>query len=313
MLDVRRMRVLREVARRGSFSAAAEALAYTQSAVSQQIAALEREAGTRLVERNARGVRLTDAGHVVVRHADAILARLADAESELEAIAGLRGGRLRLASFPSAGASIMPKAIAVFRERHPAVELSLQLQEPDDAVALIRGGEIDIALTISATFETACAYGPGIEERHLLDDPMYVILPQSHPLARKRALKIEDLAEEQWTLGATGTCPDTSIFLRTCQAAGFEPRISFESNDYPAIQGFVAAGMGVSFIPDLALMTVREDVVVRSLGTSPPVRCIMAATLTDSYCSPARDAMLGILREVGEEFGSSRRELSLAS
>src|SRR4051795_7430218 len=112
MLDVRRMRVLREVARRGSFSAAAESLAYTQSAVSQQVAALEREAGTRLVERNARGVRLTDAGQALCQHADAILSRLADAECELEAIAGLRGGRLRLTTFATAGATIVPQAIA---------------------------------------------------------------------------------------------------------------------------------------------------------------------------------------------------------
>src|SRR4051794_41887262 len=120
MLDVRRMRVLREVAARGSFSAAADALAYTQSAVSQQIAALEREAGTRLVERSARGVRLTDAGRALVEHADAILARLADAEAELEAIAGLRGGRLRLPSLPPAGATWMPQAMARFRGPPPA-------------------------------------------------------------------------------------------------------------------------------------------------------------------------------------------------
>src|ERR671938_1747645 len=125
MLDVRRLRVLREVALRGSFSAAADALHFTQSAVSQQIAALEREAGMPLVERNARGVRLTHAGEVLVRHADVILARLADAEAELEAIAGLRGGRLRLASFPTAGASIMPVAIARFRQRPPGLELTL--------------------------------------------------------------------------------------------------------------------------------------------------------------------------------------------
>src|ERR671929_1421087 len=110
MLDVRRLRVLREVAARGSFSAAAEALAYTQSAVSQQIAALEREAGTRLVDRSARGVRLTDAGRALVEHADIILARLSDAEAELEAIAGLRRGHLRLGAFPSAGASVIPPA-----------------------------------------------------------------------------------------------------------------------------------------------------------------------------------------------------------
>src|SRR5919198_4999051 len=134
MLDVRRMRVLREVAVRGSFSAAADALSFTQSAVSQQIAALEREAGTVLVERNARGVRLTDAGRALVRHTQAILARLADAEAELEAIAGLRAGRLRLAAFPSAGATIMPEAIARFRERHPGVDLTLEPAEPEEAI-----------------------------------------------------------------------------------------------------------------------------------------------------------------------------------
>src|SRR5918995_188082 len=124
MLDVRRLRVLREVAACGSFSAAADSLAYTQSAVSQQIAALEREAGTTLVERSARGVRLTDAGRTLVEHADVILARLADAEAELEAIAGLRGGRLRLAAFPSAGSTIAPAAIARFRAQHPDVDIS---------------------------------------------------------------------------------------------------------------------------------------------------------------------------------------------
>ncbi len=152
MLDVRRMRVLREVAQRGSFSAAADALAYTQSAVSQQIAALEREAGTRLVERNARGVRLTDAGRALVVHADAILARLADAEAELEAIAGLRGGRLRLAAFPSAGATIMPEAIARFRARHPAVELTLEPADPEPALVKLRSGDADLVLDITGAF-----------------------------------------------------------------------------------------------------------------------------------------------------------------
>src|ERR671929_538128 len=150
MLDVRRMRVLREVALQGSFSAAAEALSFTQSAVSQQIAALEREAGTVLVERSARGVRLTEAGEAVVRHTEAILARLAEAEAELEAIAGLRGGRLRLAAFESAGSTLMPLAIAAFRERHPAVELSMTLAEPEDSLPQLRAGELDIALTFDS-------------------------------------------------------------------------------------------------------------------------------------------------------------------
>src|SRR5436305_1647490 len=138
MLDVRRLRVLKEVAAKGSFSAAAESLAYTQSAVSQQIAALEREAGLQLVERSARGVHLTDAGRVLVRHTDTVLRGLAEAEAELEAMAGLRGGRLRLVAFPSAGASLMPEAIARFRELHPAVEITLAPAEPDEAVELLR-------------------------------------------------------------------------------------------------------------------------------------------------------------------------------
>src|SRR5215210_7778112 len=147
MLDVRRMRVLREVALRGSFSAAADALSFTQSAVSQQVAALEREAGAVLVERGARGVRLTEAGEAVVRHAEAILARLAEAEAELEAIAGLRGGRLRMAAFESAAATIMPLAIARFAQAHPAVELSLSLLEPEESVAALRAGDIDLGVT----------------------------------------------------------------------------------------------------------------------------------------------------------------------
>src|SRR3954453_2234565 len=311
MLDVRRMRVLREVARRGSFSAAAESLAYTQSAVSQQIAALEREAGTRIVERNARGVRLTDAGRALVEHTDVILARLADAEAELEAIAGLRGGRLRLAAFPSAGATIMPEAIARFRARHPAVELTLEPADPDPAPVGLPAGDAHLTLDITGSLRPP--RDDGIERVHLLDDPMYVALPQGHPLAHKRNLKLEELADESWILGTTGSCTDASIFLHSCQLAGFEPHVTFNSDDYFAIQGFVAAGVGASFIPDLALITVRDDIVVRSLGPRPPVRIIWAAALKDSYASPARQAMIHILAEVGGEFAANRRALALAS
>jgi DNA-binding transcriptional LysR family regulator len=311
MLDVRRLRVLREVAARGSFSAAAESLAYTQSAVSQQIAALEREAGTRLVDRSARGVRLTEAGRVLVRHAEAVLARLADAEAELEALAGLRGGRLRLVSFPTGGATIMPRAIAAFRELHPGVELTLEPAEPPDGLAMLRSGGCDIALTIDAPFDAADT--DGIERVHLLDDPMYVLLPCDHPLAAKPRIRLQELSSDPWIGGSTGGCPDTMILLRACAGAGFEPRIVFHSDDYLAIQGFVAAGMGVSLVPDLALLTVRDDVAIRSLGPRPPVRRIQAATMSDGYRSPAVEAMLQILADVGSAFAGERRELALAS
>ena len=311
MLDVRRMRVLREVASRGSFSAAADALDYTQSAISQQVAALEREAGTKLVERGSRGIHLTEAGRALVAHADVILARLADAEAELEAIAGLRGGRLRLGAFPSAGGTIMPPAIARFRERHPGVELTLTPVEPEDGMDLLRSGDLDISLDIRTSF--AANPDDGIDRVPLLDDPMYVALPRNHPMAAKRTLKLEDLSGESWILGSTGSCPDASIFLRSCQAAGFDPRIVFNSDDYPSIQGFIATGMGVSFIPDLALMSVRDDIVVRSLGARPPARHIAAATLKGSYKSPAKQAMIDVLVEIGKEFSRGRAELSLAS
>src|SRR4051794_23083333 len=312
MLDVRRLRVLKEVAAKGSFSAAAESLAYTQSAVSQQIAALEREAGLQLVERTARGVHLTDAGRVLLGHADTILGRLADAEAELEAMAGLRGGRLRLVAFPSAGASIMPEAVARFRDRHPAVEVTLAPAEPDEAVDALRGGEADIGLTIETSW--AKPGDDGLTRTHLIDDPMYLVVPAGHPAAQRKTIRMQDVAEDSWILGsADATCPDSAILVRACNAAGFEPRIAFQSDDYNAIQGFIATGMGVSLIPDLALTTVRSDVVVRSLGAKAPFRRISAITTEGGFCSPAKQAMLEILEETAGEWFGHRRELALAS
>src|SRR5262245_30938323 len=197
MLDVRRMRVLREVAVQGSFSAAAEALSFTQSAVSQQIAALERETGTVLVQRNARGVRLTEAGEALVRHADAVLDRLAEAEAELEAIAGLRGGRLRMASFESGAATLMPMAFALFAQQHPGVELSMTLGEPEEMEPKLRTGEVDVVIGFGARLD----HEDGIERRALIEDPMFLVLPRHHPLVNKRNLRLGDLADEAWIGG----------------------------------------------------------------------------------------------------------------
>ncbi len=312
MLDVRRMKVLKEVAARGSFSAAAEALAYTQSAVSQQIAALEREAGTRLVERNARGVRLTDAGVALVKHADAILARLDAAEQELAAMAGLRGGRVRLIAFPTAAASIGPLAIAEFKDRHPGVDVTMDVMDPPESLSALRSGEADVAITVEAGFDS-CAADGDIDRTLLLEDPMYIALPRDHHLAERTRLRLGDLRDDAWMFGSGGSCPDTSIFMRACQTAGFEPRIAVQSDDYLAIQGMVAAGLGVSVIPDLALVAVRDDVVIRELAHKPPVRHIVAATMTGSWCSPAREAMLEILVEVSKGWAKKRTKLALVS
>src|SRR5829696_6399044 len=169
MLDVRRLKVLREVAARGSFSAAAETLSFTQSAVSQQVAALERESGTKLVERGARGVRLTEAGRALVEHADAILARLEDAEEELAAIAGLRGGRLRIASFQSAGATLVPRALGEFHKRFPDIELAVVMD-----------------------FEHIPTLAPDLDLTLLLHDPYDAVLPSGHALAERDAITLAD-------------------------------------------------------------------------------------------------------------------------
>jgi DNA-binding transcriptional LysR family regulator len=302
MLDVRRMRVLREVAVRGSFSAAAEALSYTQSAVSQQIAALERETGTTLVQRSARGIRLTEAGEALVRHADAVIARLADAEAELDAIAGLRGGRLRLASFSTAGATLLPAAIATFRQRHPGIELSLAEAEPEESVPRLKAGDLELALIFEPNGLLE-GTGGGIDYTHLLDDPFLVALARRHPLAGRARLRLADLAGEAWVCPTDG-CACSRLVLTACRTSGFEPHVSFESDDYLAIQGLVAAGVGVALIPMLGLATVRDDIVVRPLRGQRLVRQVVAATPPSGLRSPATAAMLEILGEQASRYGS---------
>jgi DNA-binding transcriptional LysR family regulator len=312
MLDVKRLKVLREVARSGSFSAAAEELGYTQPAISQQISALEREAGTRLLQRGARGVTLTDAGRSLVEHSDAILARLAAAEEELEAIAGLRGGRLRLASFPTAGATLVPLAIAMFSDRHPDVELSLIEAEPEDALPRLRAGDLDVALTFEYSSLPGSAHeslNEEVELVHLLDDPMYVALPLDHRFARRRTIRLEQLAEESWSQAdCAGLCG--RMHVAACEAAGFEPRVGFESDDYNVVQGLVAAGVAISLIPELALSNLRDDVAIVSLGKRAPVRHVAAATLPSAFRSPATDAMLDILVEAARDYEGQRRSLA---
>src|SRR5215471_10974635 len=192
MLNLGRLRVLTEVVGRGSFSAAAEALSYTQSAVSQSIARLEAETGVTLVVRDRRGVRATAAGATLVEHAEAIFAQVEAAEADLAAVLGVKGGRLRVASFPSAGATLMPLAVATFRHRHPDVALTLAEGEPEEIAPRLRAGEFDLALL----FEFPGARerpGLGLRTVALLEDPMHVALPAAHPLAAKPALTLADL------------------------------------------------------------------------------------------------------------------------
>jgi DNA-binding transcriptional LysR family regulator len=299
MLELKHLRVFKEVVERGSFSAAAEALNYSQPAVSQQIAALERATGAKLVDRNARGVRPTDAGRALLGHAEAVLAQLAEAEAELEAIGTLRSGKVRLVSFPTGGSSLIPPATAAFHDRYPGVDLILSVAEPPAGLDQLRAGDVDIALLLEPGFAGGSG-DDGIERIHLLDDPMFLALPQDHALAGRRSLRLSELADETWMHGSNEecSCPDGMIFVRACHAAGFEPRVALHSDDYAAIQGFVAAGVGVALIPQLALQSVRDDVVIRRLSEPKPIRRVVAAVNGNGYRSPATEAMLEILREV---------------
>src|ERR1700758_408406 len=197
MLNLSRLQVLCEVVNRGSFSAAADALAYTQSAVSQAVARLEAETGTTLVIRDRRGIRPTAAGTTLITHAEAIFAQVEAAEADLAAVLGIRAGRLRVASFPSAGATLMPLAVAAFRRAHPEVSLTLAEGEPEQIAPRVRAGEFDLALL----FEFPGARerpSAGVRTVTLLQDPMQVALPADHPLASKRALRLTDLRDVDW-------------------------------------------------------------------------------------------------------------------
>jgi DNA-binding transcriptional LysR family regulator len=234
-----------------------------------------------------------------------VLARLAEAEAELEAIAGLRGGRLRVAAFESAAATLLPLAIAEFRRRHPGVELTFTLAEPEPAVAMLRAGELELGFIVEGVGDD----DEDIEQVHLLDDPLYLVLGADHPLAHRRALRLADLADESWILGRTDLeC--NRVVIRACQRFGFDPHIAIQTDDYAAAQGLVAAGVGVALIAELGLWAPREDVVVRSLGRETPYRRVKAAVLAGGYRSPATTAMLDVLREVAARY--ERRQPGLA-
>jgi DNA-binding transcriptional LysR family regulator len=306
MLNVSRLRVLTEVARRGSFSAAAAALSYTQSAVSQQIASLEAETGVTLLERHPRGVRPTTAGKRLVEQAEGILAQLQSAESELAAIAGLRGGQLRLASFPTAGATLMPLAIVDFRARHPDVELTLAEGEPEEIAPRLHAGELDLALLFEfGEAQAATGRREDLNSVHLLHDPMYLALPGEHPLATRDAVRIQDLSGEAWVQTSRSSACARYV-VRLCHTAGFEPKVSFESDDYQTVQGLVAAGVGVALIPELALSGARDDIVIKALSPRPPIREVLASVPRGARLAPAAPAMLNSLEHAAEGYEAQR-------
>ncbi|QES07890.1 LysR family transcriptional regulator [Streptomyces venezuelae] len=291
MIEARHLRVLRAVAATGSFSAAARELGCTQPAVSQQMKALEASAGTPLLIRAAREMRLTQAGEVLVRHASGILAGLTAAEEEVAAIAGLRAGRVRLVSFPSGSSTLVPTALARLRAAHPGTRVSLVEAEPPRSIEMLREGDCDVAL--------AFRYGAGKAEgqaewddlvvRPILADRLVGLVPEGHRLAGAGSVGMAELADESWIAG----CPRCRRQLvDVCEEAGFTPRIDFATDDYPAVVGLVGAGLGVAVLPELAIESVRPRG-ARTVAVEPAVeREIVALTLPDLAQVPAVAATL---------------------
>ncbi|MFF8607972.1 LysR family transcriptional regulator [Streptomyces sp. NPDC015346] len=288
MLDVRRMQVLRAVVTSGSVTAAAANLGYTPSAVSQQIAALEKEAGIELLERFGRGVRPTAAGRLLTEHAALIGRQVAEAETALADLRAGRTGRVAIRYFPTAGADLVAPALARFRTEHPGVRVDLRIADAEGA----RDEEADLTLVVGPRNAPV----DGLRLVHLVDDPYRAVLPRSHPLADRRVLDLTELADEPW-VGSERPGPCLDAVLEACAAAGFTPDIAVECEEYATAQGFVAAGLGISLIPLMGLGSRHPNVIVRRVRGPEPVRSIHAAVRESSLALPAVRALLTALQE----------------
>ncbi len=278
MIDVRRLRALQAVVETGSVSAAAELLSYSPSAVSQQMSALERETGVQLFERVGRGVRPTEAALLLTRHATHVLASIQDAEDALAALASGHSGRIRLGAFPTAGSSLVPGALAAFEGLHPKVALDLVVVEGDEAIATLRSGAVDVLVAVE-TRSPGDIFNDGLVHRHLLTDPFRVVLPRLHPLADKRSVDLALLASERWIGVSDSPIHCQHAIEAACLQAGFRPSYAIEADEYATAQGFVAAGLGVAFVPMLALgSSLHPGVAVRRLRGTQPVRQVWALT-----------------------------------
>lgn len=297
---------MRAIAAEGSFTAAARSLGYTQPAVSQMVRRLEERTGTVLVERNGRSVRLTEAGTVLARHAVSVLAALDNAESEVAAIAGLESGRVRLMAFPSSSATLVPSALARVKAAHPGVTVQFSEGEPPQSLAALRAGLCDLA--VAFTYDgTDAGRGEddldGLEVIDVLTDPVAIALPVDHPLADRDVIRLSDLSDEQWIAG----CPRCrGHLLELCDQSGFRPEVSFETEDYVAVLGLVAAGLGVALVPRLILASVTHPGVTTLPLEPSSGRAVQVVTTPDLLRVPAVRATLDALC-------ASARELDLSA
>lgn len=295
---------MRAIADEGSFTAAALSLGYSQPAISQMVRRLETRTGTTLVERVGRSVRLTEAGEVLARHAGPVLSALDAAEEEVAAIAGLRSGRVRLMAFPSASATLVPRALAKVKADHPGVTITFSEAEPRESLAALRAGECDLA--VAFVYE-GTDLGRGEEDLDafvttpLVDDEVLLAVPHDHELAKAKKADMATLKDETWIAG----CPRCrGHLLQLASTAGYVPDIAYETEDYVAVMGLIAEGLGVAVIPDLILKTVHHEDVTALPMTPASRRHIVAVTTPDLQRVPAVKATLDALVESAKAAGA---------
>jgi DNA-binding transcriptional LysR family regulator len=286
------LEAFREVAARGSLSAAAESLGYTQPAMSRHIAALENATGARLFDRLSRGVRLTEEGRSLLPYVEAVLERMNAAHEALAALRDLDAGRLRVGAFASADAALIPRALAAFHQAHPRIEPSVVEANSSVQLGHLQDGRIDVA--VISVYPDQTPDTGHLELHRLLDDPLMVALNAGHRLGGQ-VLRLKELASERWIEGFPGS---VETLLAACARAGFRPNIAFGVREWIAKQGFVAAGLGVALVPRLAAHSVRPDITLSRLHPDDaPVRTIYAASLRGVTMAPPATAFLQCLRE----------------
>jgi DNA-binding transcriptional LysR family regulator len=301
MLDLRRLRLLRELNERGTIAAVADALQFTPSAVSQQLAMLEREAGVGLLERSGRGVRLTDPALVLVEHAEALLERAALAEADLAAAAGTVTGRGRIAGFQSVLLRMALPAVEALARDAPRLRCELIEAEPEQALPALALGDVDLVLGDEWQHQPR-RMPDGVERHELLRDPVLIVLPAEHPVALRHrdAVPLAELAGEAWATGHAGMGWE-EITQRTCREhGGFDPDIRHRANDATIGLALVARGLAVTLLPDLPLWGRDPAVTLRPIAEGPVSRAIFAATRTADAARPSTQALLAAVRAAAE-------------
>ncbi|MFC8587205.1 LysR family transcriptional regulator [Streptomyces sp. NPDC057217] len=293
--DIKKLRILRTLRDRGTVTATAEALLMTPSAVSQQLTNLARQLGVRLLEAQGRRVRLTDAAHLVLRHAEAVFAQLERADAELDGYLRGEAGQVRLAAFSTSVPALVVPAVRHLRTAHPRLDVRVREAEAAEAYELLAAGEVDLALSLAA--HAPSARDPKFSRVPLLADPLDVALPAGHPLAGAPGLRLADLAAEPWIYGGSG--PWSEITTAACEAAGFVPEQAHSASGWTAILAMVEAGMGIALVPRMASAERPggTGVVMRVLSADQPRRHVVAAVRGGAEEGPAVARVLAALRQ----------------